>query len=99
MSILALFTGNITQSQYEALRKEANWEGQQPNGGVFHCASFDESDHIHVADVWESAEVMGAFVEQRLAPAMQKLQITPPDVAVYPVHNINAYHTIEKHRI
>lgn len=99
MSILAIFTGNISQSQYEALRQEANWEGQQPNGGVFHCASFDESEQIHVADVWETAEAMGAFVEQRLAPAMQKLKITPPDVAVYPAYNINAYHTVEKYRI
>ena len=99
MSILAFFTGDITKSQYDALRKEVNWEKQQPNGGVFHCASFDDSDHIHVADVWESAESMNKFVEQRLAPAMQKLKIAPPDVAVYPVHKIDAYKTIDKHKI
>ena len=99
MSILAIFTGNITKSQYEALRKEVNWEKQQPYGGVFHCASFDDSDSIHVADVWESAEAMGEFVEQRLAPAMQKLNITPPNVSVYPTYNINAYQAIEKHKI
>lgn len=99
MAILAIFTGEITQSQYEALRQEANWEGQQPHGGVFHCASFDESGGIHVADVWESAEAMEAFVTDRLAPAMQKLQLMAPDVAVYPAYNINAYSTIERHRI
>ena len=99
MSILAFFTGDITKSQYDALRKEVNWEKQQPNGGVFHCASFDDSDHIHVADVWESADAMNKFVEQRLAPAMQKLKIAPPDVAVYPVHKIDAYKTIDKHKI
>ncbi len=99
MSILVIFTGNITKSQYNALRKEVNWEEQQPDGGVFHCASFDDSDHIHVADVWESADLMNEFVNQRLAPAMQKLQISPPDIAVYPVHNINAYQAIDKHKI
>ena len=99
MSILALFTGNITQSQYDALRKEVNWEEQQPNGGVFHCASFDDSDQIHAAEGCEAADAMNEFVEQRLAPAMQKLQIDPPDVAEYPAHNINAYQTIDKHKI
>lgn len=99
MSILAIFTGNITKVQYEALRQQVNWENQQPNGGVFHCASFDNSESIHVADVWESAETMNEFVENRLIPAMQKLKITPPDVAVYPTHNINAYQVIDQYKI
>ena len=99
MAVLVIFTGNINKSQYEALRREVNWEKQQPQGGVFHAASFDDSGHIHVADIWESAEAMNAFVEQRLAPAMQKLQISPPNVEVYPTHNINAYKSIEKHTI
>jgi hypothetical protein len=99
MAILAIFTGNISKSQYEALRTEVDWEKQQPQGGIFHAASFDEAGHVHVADVWESAEAMNSFVEKRLAPALQKLQIAPPEVAVYPVHNINAYQSIEKYRI
>lgn len=99
MAILAIFTGDMNKSQYESLRKEVNWEKQQPQGGVFHAASFDDAGHIHVADVWESGETMNAFVEARLAPAMQKLQIAPPEVSVYPVHNLNAYRSIEKYRI
>jgi len=99
MAMLAIFTGNIDQSQYDALRKEVNWEQQQPEGGIFHAASFDDSGNIHVADIWESAEAMNAFIEARLAPAMQKLQIAPPEVTVFPVHNINAYTSIEKYRI
>lgn len=99
MAILAIFTGNISKSEYEALRKEVNWEKQQPSGGIFHAASFDDSGHIHVADVWESSETMNAFVAARLMPAMQKLQIAPPEVAVYPVHNLNAYRSIEKFKI
>ncbi len=51
MAILAIFQGNISKSQYDALRAEVNWEKQQPQGGIFHAASFDEADHIHVADV------------------------------------------------
>jgi len=99
MAVLAFFTGKISKSQYEALRKEVNWENQQPQGGVFHAASFDDSGHIHAADVWESSEMMNSFVEKRLMLAMQKLQIAPPDVAVYPIYNINAYRSIEKYKI
>ena len=99
MAILAIFTGNISKSQYEELRNEVNWERQQPQGGVLHAASFDDSDRIQVADVWESADAMNAFVEQRLIPAFKKLEIAPPDVSVYPVHNLNAYESIEKYKI
>lgn len=95
MAILVIFTGNTTKSQYEALRKEVNWERQHPKGGILHAASFDESGHIHVADVWESAETLNAFVEQRLVPAFTKLGLSPPEVAVYPIHNLNAYQAID----
>lgn len=100
MSVLAIFTGDITPEQYEALRKEVNWEGQNPDGGIFHCASFDDSGGIHVADVWTSVEAMNAFVGSRLAPAMQKLHINPPNVEIYEAANVNAYRrTIQEYEI
>lgn len=77
MAVLAIFTGDLNKSQYEQLRKEVNWEGQQPPGGVLHAAGFDDSGRIHVADVWESAEAMNAFVEQRLMPAYQAAWVCP----------------------
>ena len=42
---------------------------------------------------------MNSFVEERLMPAFKKLGIDPPDVAVYPAHNINAYNSIAKYTI
>jgi hypothetical protein len=99
MAVLAIFTGTITKSQYESLRKEANWERDNPAGGVFHAVGFDEVGGIHVADVWESPEAMNAFVGQRLMPAFKKLGISPPDVSVFPAHNVNAYKSIDKYRV
>ena len=99
MAILAIFTGTMSQTQYDALRKEVDWEHQQPKGGIFHAASFDEQGQIHVADVWESPDTLNQFVERRLSAAMQKLALTPPNVEVYPVHNINAYATIKRYQI
>ena len=99
MAILAIFTSTISKSQYETLRKEVKWEHDTPGGAVLHAASFDAADHLRVADVWESQEAMAAFVEKRLLPAMKMLGITPPDVTVQPLHNLNAYAAIEKHRV
>ena len=99
MAVLAIVTGKISKSQYETLRKEIKWEKEQPAGAVFHAASFDAGDRMHVADVWESAEAMTTFFDKRLIPAMKKLGIAPPEATVFPIHNVNAYKAIEKHRI
>ena len=71
---------------------------QQPTGGVFHAASFDDAGRIHVADVWES-DAMNDLLPNVWMPAMKKLSIAPPDVSVYPVHNISAYKSVDKHKI
>lgn len=98
MAILVIFTGEgFTKEMYEKLRPEVNWEKDNPAGGIFHVASFDEDGNLHVADVWDSAEEMDEFVKNRLAPAMQKFNIPMPKVEVFPAHNINAYKAIEKY--
>ncbi len=97
MAVLAIFTNpKITKGHYEALRKEVGWETKLAAGGIFHAASFDDKGGIHVADVWESADALNAFVSSRLMPAMQKLGIPAPSVEVYPVHNANAYEAVTR---
>ena len=99
MAVLAIFTGQITKENYEKLRKEVDWEHNNPPGGVSHAASFDDKGNIHVADVWESPESLDAFVGQRLMPALQKLGVSPPQVDVYPAYNVNAYKSIDKYKV
>ena len=100
MAILAIFTGKgISKDAYDKVRKEVNWEQQYPEGAIFHAASFDEQGDAHVADVWASAEALDAFVQSRLIPAMQKLNVPPPQVEVYPAHNINAYAAIDQYKV
>jgi len=97
MRVLAIFTSNeITKEMYESLRKEIGWEKSQPSGAIFHAAGVDEAGHVHVADVWESAEALKAFVDSSLMPAMQKLHFSPPSVSIFPVLNINAFPAVEK---
>src|SRR5438105_4879755 len=98
MAVLAMITNPaITKEHYEVLRKEIGWETKPAPGGVFHAASFDDQGGIHVADVWESADALNAFVSSRLMPAMQKLGIPAPAVEVYPLHNANAYEAIMRY--
>ena len=99
MAVLAIFTGPITKSQYDTVRKDIDWVTNQPHGAIFHAASFDEAGHAHVADVWESPEALNAFVQQRLMPAMQRHKVPQPAVSVFPTHVIHAFKAIEKHRI
>lgn len=99
MAVLALFTGKISKAQYETIRKEIKWETDHPAGGICHVATFDEQGHIHVADVWESEDALNAFVIQRLAPVFAKLGVPPPNVAVFPVHNMNVYKASDQYRV
>jgi hypothetical protein len=100
LAVLGIFTvRGLTKDQYDALRTEIDWEHNQPAGGVLHVASFDDAGNAHVADVWASAEALDDFVSSRLMPAMQRLNINPPQVQVYPVHNIDVYKAAEAHRI
>jgi hypothetical protein len=100
MAIFALFTGKgITKKMYDSLRPEVNWEQSNPAGALFHACSFDDQGDLHVVDVWESAEAMNQFVTSRLVPTMKKLNIPPPAVEVYPLHNMNVYPAADRYRL
>ncbi len=78
----------VTPEQYEAMRRSVNWEGNAPKGGVFHVAGFHDNA-IHVTDIWESAEELDAFVNERLMPGAVKAGVSgAPHVDVFPVHAI-----------
>ena len=99
MAVLALFAGSITQTQYDTLRKEIDWETNQPPGGILHIAAFDDAGYLQAADIWESPEDLNTFVEHRLMPAMQRHHIEPPTVSVFPTSVVQAFKAIEKFRI
>lgn len=52
-----------------------------------------------MVDVWESRDDLDTVVGGTLAPAMQKLGISPPQVDVYPVYNLNTYAAIDRFKI
>ena len=78
----------VTPDQYEKLRKSVNWEGDMPKGAVFHVAAFDNNTG-HITDIWESADEMNNFIQNRLMPEVMKLGITSqPQVETYPIHAV-----------
>lgn len=99
MAILVIFTGpGIDRMQYEALRKEVDWEHNPPAGVVVQAAGFDKKG-IRVADVWESQHELDEFLTKRLMPAMKKLKIPAPLVETYPVHNLNTYSGVDQYKV
>ena len=77
----------VTRDDYDALREPVNWEGDPPEGIMFHVAAFDDNG-IHVTDVWESQEHFQRFLEQRLMPEIQRQgrMQGQPNVRFMPVH-------------
>ena len=100
MAILAIVQGpGLTQELYESLRAPVAWERDQPAGGILHAAAFDENGDCRVVDVWESAEQMQQFFEQRLMPVLQQRNTPAPEVTIYPLHNLNLFAGSEKYRL
>ena len=101
MPILVIFTGNnITKQMYESLRKEIDWEHNQPAGAIFHAAAFDDTGNtVHVANVWESEEDLNSFVSTRLMPYMINNKIPEPKVEIFQINDVSAFPGIDKYRV
>jgi hypothetical protein len=99
MAILAIITGQgVTKEIYEQLRKEVNWEGNPPSGGMFHVAAF-EGNGIRVVDIWSSEQEFNNFISSRLMPALQKRNIPRPQSEIHQIHNINVFPALERYRV
>ena len=99
MAILVIISGaGIDKNQYEAVRKEVDWEGRPPAGLLLAAAGFDQKG-MRVADLWESQQALDQFLDKRLKPALQKLKVPAPQVDVYPVHNATAYSGIDQFKV
>ena len=88
--VMSMRWEGVTPEQYDAARDTVHWEGDVPDGAIYHVASFDDGG-IWVTDIWESAEQFQRFVESRLMPGVQAVGITgEPHVEIRPAHAIFA---------
>ena len=78
----------VSREQYDAVRAEAGWLENPPAGGYSHVAWW-EGDDNHNVDAWESEEAFQDFGENRLGPAMAKLEINvAPEVTFHSAHEV-----------
>jgi hypothetical protein len=76
----------VTPEQYDAAREIVDWEGETPEGALFHAAAFDD-DGLRVFDMWESGEAFQRFVDERLKAGVEEVGIEgDPEVEIYEIH-------------
>jgi hypothetical protein len=77
---------SISRDDYDRAREAVNWEGNAPEGGIFHVAWFE--DGLRVLDLWESQQDFERFANERLMPTLQELGIgsEPPEVTFHEAH-------------
>jgi hypothetical protein len=89
-TVMSLRWPGVTKEQYEAARQQIDWEGDTPDGAMFHVAWF-EGDGLRVIDIWESEEAFQRFGEERLMPGVQEVGIQgQPETEFHEAHAIFA---------
>lgn len=91
--LMILELPGVTAEQYDRVQDilEMHTDAETPDGLISHAAG-STGDGWLVADVWESEEALGRFVEAGLKDALRQAGIDP-DAArprVLPVHNLIA---------
>ena len=89
-TVMSMRWKGVTPEQYDEARKLIDWEGDTPDGDLFHIAAFTDGE-LRVVDLWESGEQFQRFVETRLMPGVKQLGIAgEPEVELYEAHAVYA---------
>jgi hypothetical protein len=100
MAVLCILSGEgFTKEMYDELRKEVDWEHNQPKGEIFYAIGFDNSGVYHVVDIWESEQDFDNFVTNTIKPIMDKFNAHMPKGEIIPIHNANAFQDIDSYKI
>ena len=84
--VLSFSWAGATPEQYDAVRDLVRWEEDAPDGAVLHVAWFD-ADGLRVTDVWNTEDDFNRFMQERLAPAIEKVGIEgEPQVGFTSLH-------------
>ena len=79
----------VTTDEYERVNEAMgiHTDDNAPDGLISHTAAVTDDGRLIIADVWESEEKLGRFVETQLVPALQKVGVAEAHPRVMPVHN------------
>jgi heme-degrading monooxygenase HmoA len=90
MAILMLLDWHgVTAEDYDRVNETIGLRGDAdaPDGLIEHVAALTEDDELVIVDLWEDEEKFGEFVETRLGPALEQLELPQPDPRIAQVHN------------
>ncbi len=92
MAIITTLVGQgFTQDMYERLGQGVNWDGDPVDGWLAHAVYWDESDGIHITNLWVSIEHMQNAFATRLSPVMRSIGIPPPRGEVHETFNLSVF--------
>lgn len=77
----------FTQKNYDDIVIELAASGGIKMPARLSHAAFQKGDKWCVVDVWDSAEDLMEFGQNRLFPVFGKMGLTPPQPQVFPVHH------------
>ena len=75
-----------TLEQYNDVTERLKLGGNSPAGNLFHVAGMADGG-LRVVEVWESESAFHTFLGT-LGPVTQSMGMAPPEVKIFPVHNI-----------
>lgn len=85
---LLLDIEGMDMKMYDDLNAEANFPVEAPQGLISHVAGPIDSG-MRVLDVWESREDFDRFVDERLGPALGRIDAHPIELSVPQVFDIH----------
>ena len=87
MAVAVLNRLQISRKQYRSMMEDLDLE-REPSDALAHVAYFGD-DGLRVLDVWRSGGDWKRFRDERLAPTLQRLNITArPHTEIHEVHNV-----------
>jgi hypothetical protein len=75
---------DMSSDQSQQVLEGLSLNGKSPEGQIFHAEGPLDKGGTWVMDCWESPEALQRFVEQKLAPTMQRLGVKPPEPTLLP---------------
>src|SRR5204863_9427351 len=64
----------LTRAQFDAARKRVRWEEEPPKGSIVQSQGWN-GDTFIAADIWESVEDWNNFLQNRILPNLEGLDI------------------------
>ncbi len=83
--VIQEFSGG-TLEQYNDVTEKLSLGGNSPTGNLFHVAGIADGG-LRVVEVWESEDALHTFLGT-LGPITHSMGMSPPQVTIFPVHNI-----------